>query len=116
MIAVQSSRDRKLLFETGKVDIKCERCRFRAAGTDRELGIFEFAGVAAKRAPTCRSSRKGRLAQQLATLVEPGDQPPCTGAEGVICGAELCAQQVLFRSDACQERRNNERRQQHADT
>src|SRR5271166_6114388 len=53
MIAVQSSRNREFLFETGKVDIKCGRSRFRAAGTDSEIGLFEVAAAEAKRAPTC---------------------------------------------------------------
>jgi aerobic carbon-monoxide dehydrogenase large subunit len=38
------------LLETGEVDIEFERGRFRVAGTDREIGIFEVAAAAAGRA------------------------------------------------------------------
>jgi hypothetical protein len=37
------------LFEAGKADIAFDRGRFRIAGTDRELGIFEVAAAAATR-------------------------------------------------------------------
>lgn len=46
--------------------------------------------------------------------IEPGNQPPCAGAVGLIRGAELRAQKPLFRVYARDKRRDKERRQQHA--
>jgi carbon-monoxide dehydrogenase large subunit len=37
------------LFETGEIDIEFERGRYRVAGTDREVGIFEVAAAAVTR-------------------------------------------------------------------
>jgi len=38
-----------LLFETGEIDIEFDRGRYRVAGTDREVGLFEVAAAAAMR-------------------------------------------------------------------
>ena len=46
-------RGRKIasfLLETGEVDIEFERGRFRVAGTDREIGLFDVAAAAVARA------------------------------------------------------------------
>ena len=45
-------RGRKIagfLLETGEIDIEFERGRYRVAGTDREVGIFEVAAAAVAR-------------------------------------------------------------------
>jgi aerobic carbon-monoxide dehydrogenase large subunit len=37
------------LLETGEIDLEFERGRYRVAGTDREVGIFEVAAAAVTR-------------------------------------------------------------------
>ena len=49
------------------------------------------------------------------SLIEPWNQPLGAGAVGIVLAAKLRTQQPLFRSDAREERRYNERREQHAD-
>src|SRR5262249_14030702 len=48
-------------------------------------------------------------------LIKPRNQPRRAAAVGIVLVTELRAQQPLFRVDARDERRNRERRQQHAD-
>jgi hypothetical protein len=49
-----------------------------------------------------------------ASLIEPGNQPCCPGAVGAVLVAKLGAQQPLFCTDAREEWREHECRQQHA--
>jgi carbon-monoxide dehydrogenase large subunit len=58
------ARGRKIaafLFEAGEADIEFDRGRFRVAGTDREIGIFEVAAAAAER-PDLPEELRGPLA------------------------------------------------------
>jgi aerobic carbon-monoxide dehydrogenase large subunit len=48
-IIAKGRRIAGFLFETGEPDIEFARGRFRVAGTDREIGLFEVAGAAATR-------------------------------------------------------------------
>src|SRR5215469_14217913 len=48
-------------------------------------------------------------------LIDTWNQPCGASAEGVVLGAELRAQQSLFRPDAGEQRWNQECREQHAD-
>ena len=49
-IIAKGRRIASFLLETGEVDIEFERGRFRVAGTDREIGLFEVAATAVGRA------------------------------------------------------------------
>ncbi len=51
------------LLETGEIDIEFERGRFRVAGTDREIGLFEVAAAA-----TARSDLPDELKGPLAAI------------------------------------------------
>jgi hypothetical protein len=50
----------------------------------------------------------------LEPLIEPGHQSCGPGAVGVVLGAKLRAQQPLFGTDACEERRDHEPCEQQA--
>ena len=52
--------------------------------------------------------------RRLPASIDPGKQPRRAPAVGVVLGAELRAQQRLFRAYPCEERRDDERREQHA--
>jgi carbon-monoxide dehydrogenase large subunit len=49
-IVTKGRRIASFLLETGEVDLEFEDGRFRVAGTDREVGLFEVAAAAATRA------------------------------------------------------------------
>ena len=49
-IIARGRRIAGFLLETGEPDIEFEKGRFRVAGTDREIGLFEVAAAAATRA------------------------------------------------------------------
>ncbi len=49
-IVAKGRRIASFLLETGEVDLEFEDGRFRVAGTDREVGLFEVAAAAATRA------------------------------------------------------------------
>ena len=65
-------------------------------------------------AGACIAHKSLRICERC-RLIEPGNQPPGRRAVGIVFAAKLRAQQPLFRTNARDERRYNERREHHAD-